>query len=215
VLFDARQQVGRGGRDSSTVLAPTAIGNSSNPPRPKVKASGGLPMKTSSARARSTCGGQHAHAAITSRWKCMVALGTPVVPEVKASRQVSSAAVSTASNALEWRAIAASSALAAPPKSSRCFNTGCASAASSSSAASSASHSAWLTWPMPMMAASSRARSSGMVATAMPPAFITANQQAAIIGVFGARSSTRLPGTRPRSCTSTRATWLERACKSA
>jgi hypothetical protein len=47
--------------------------------------------------------------AITSRWKCIVALGTPVVPEVKASRQVSSAAVSTLAKRGEWRAIAASS----------------------------------------------------------------------------------------------------------
>ena len=60
-----------------------------------MKASGGLPMKMSSAVGRSTCGGQQAQAAITSRWKCIVPLGWPVVPEVKAIRQVSSAAVST------------------------------------------------------------------------------------------------------------------------
>jgi hypothetical protein len=44
-----------------------------------------------------------------------------------------------------------------------------------------------------------RARSSGMVPTAMPPALITPNQQAASIGVLAPRSSTRLPGTRPMS----------------
>ncbi len=49
-------------------------------------------------------------------------------------------------------------------------------------------------WP------SSLARSIGIVATAMPPAFITANQQATSIGLLAARSSTRLPGTRPHSC---------------
>ena len=54
-------------RSSSTVEAPMLIGNNSKPPRPKVKASGGLPMNTSSAWARSTCGGQQAHMAITSR----------------------------------------------------------------------------------------------------------------------------------------------------
>ena len=52
---------------SSTVAAPTCIGNSSSPPSPKVKASGGLPMNTSSAWARSTCGGKQAQAAIRSR----------------------------------------------------------------------------------------------------------------------------------------------------
>ena len=50
-----------------------------------------------------------------------------------------------------------------------------------------------------MIVVSSFARSSGIVATAIAPALITANQHAAIIGVFGPRSSTRLPGTRPRS----------------
>ena len=52
---------------SSTAAAPTLIGNSSSPPSPKVKASGGLPMNTSSAAARSTCRGKQAQAAITSR----------------------------------------------------------------------------------------------------------------------------------------------------
>ncbi len=83
---------------TSTVDAPTLIGNSSKPPNPKVKASGGLPMKMSSGFGRSTCGGQQAQAAITSRWKCIVPLGVPVVPEVKAIRQVSSAAVATLVN---------------------------------------------------------------------------------------------------------------------
>ena len=43
--------------------------------------------------------------AITSRWKCIVAFGWPVVPDVKASRQVSSAAVSTLANGAPWRAM--------------------------------------------------------------------------------------------------------------
>ncbi len=44
-----------------------------------------------------------------------------------------------------------------------------------------------------------------MVATAMAPAFTTANQHAAIIGLFAPRRSTRLPGTTPMSSTRTRA----------
>ena len=56
------------------------------------------------------------------------------------------------------------------------------------------------------------ARSIGMVPTAISPALITASQEAAIMALLGPRSSTRLPGTRPRSSTSTRAIWLTRYC---
>ncbi|RYP44512.1 hypothetical protein DL770_011481 [Monosporascus sp. CRB-9-2] len=52
---------------SSTVDAPTLIGNSSRPPSPNVNAIGGLPMKMSSARGLSTCGGQHVQMARMSR----------------------------------------------------------------------------------------------------------------------------------------------------
>ncbi len=55
------------------------------------------------------------------------------------------------------------------------------------------------------IAASSRARSRGIVVTATPPAFKTPNQQAASIGVLKPRSSTRPPLTRPKSLTSTSA----------
>ena len=55
------------------------------------------------------------------------------------------------------------------------------------------------------------ARSSGMVATTTPPAFITAKRAATIIGLLGARSSTRLPGTRPSRATSTLAMRLTRS----
>jgi hypothetical protein len=46
-------------------------------------------------------------------------------------------------------------------------------------------------------------RSSGMVQTTTPPAFRMANQHATIIALLGPRSSTRLPGTTPKSSTST------------
>jgi hypothetical protein len=55
-----------------------------------------------------------------------------------------------------------------------------------------------------MMSPSSRARSSGMVATATPPALTTASQASAMPIELPPRSSTRLPGTMPRSSTSTR-----------
>ena len=61
------------------------------PPSPNVNASGGVPVNTSSgtaaARARRRC----RQIASTSRWKCIVAFGLPVVPEVKASIATSSA----------------------------------------------------------------------------------------------------------------------------
>ena len=44
------------------------------------------------------------------------------------------------------------------------------------------------------MSRSSRARSIGIVVTATAPAFSTPNQQATSQGLFGPRSSTRLPG---------------------
>ena len=67
---------------------------------------------------------------------------------------------------------------------------------------------------MAPMLASSPARSIGIVATATPPALSTPSQHAASHGLFSPRSSTRLPGTRPRSSVSTRATWAARRATS-
>ncbi len=55
----------------------------------------------------------------------------------------------------------------------------------------------WLIWAISWMVRSSPARNSGMVVTATAPALTTPNQLAASHGLFGARSSTRLPGTTP------------------
>ena len=55
------------GGAAGALEAPMLIGNRARPPRPKVKASGGLPMKTSSAFALNTCGGQQRQIASTSR----------------------------------------------------------------------------------------------------------------------------------------------------
>ncbi len=67
---------------------------------------------------------------------------------------------------------------------------------------------------MSQMVVSSAARSSGMVATTTPPAYSTPNQQATSQGLFGPRSSTRFPGTRPRSPVSTAAIRLAVASRS-
>ena len=201
---------------SSNVAAPARSGKSSRPPSPNVKASGGLPVKMSSGVARSTDRGQQSQLAITSRWKCIVPFGWPVVPDVNAISAVSSSAVATLAKSAGFAAARASRPSAASVSNcTTVVSVGHAARAASSSAASRASHSAWVICALPMMSVSSLARSSGMVATAIPPAFITANQHAAIIGLFGPRSSTRLPGTSRMSSTSTRAMRLARAISSA
>ena len=82
---------------TSTVDAPACSGNSSTPPRPNVKANGGVPVKTSSGDGRSTWREKVSQIASTSRWKCIVAFGRPVVPDVKASSATSSEEVATSS----------------------------------------------------------------------------------------------------------------------
>ena len=191
---------------SSTAQAPKRRGNSSRPPRPKVKASGGVPMKISSARTCSMERGKQSQMASRSRCMCMVPLGTPVVPEVKLIRQTSSAAVSQAANGASWAAMRCSSSAPAAPK----HNIGGHVDTPSSSPRKPCAHSTAFTSALMIIVDSSRARSSGMVGTAMQPAFSTASRQAAIMGVFAPRSSTRLPGIRPRSARSTwatRSTW--------
>ena len=173
-------------------------------------------MKTSPGFARSTCCGQHRQMAITSWWKCIVALGSPVVPEVNASRQVSSAAVSTAVNGSAWRAIAASRPSAVGSLNSfTCVSVGQCGCASCSSSANARSHNACVTCAFATTCFNSFARSSGIVATATAPVFMTPNQHAASIALLGARSSTRWPGCTPISLTSTCATASALRCRSA
>ena len=71
-------------RSISTVEAPKRSGKQSRPPSPNVNASGGVPQKTSSAAGLRHERGKASHIAITSRWKCMLPFGWPVVPDVKA-----------------------------------------------------------------------------------------------------------------------------------
>src|SRR6185436_17396221 len=75
---------------------------------PKVKARGGEPMKMSSFEGLRQERGKQSHIAITSRWKCMVPLGLPVVPEVKAISATSSDEVSTFLNSMDCFPISAS-----------------------------------------------------------------------------------------------------------
>ena len=130
--------------------------------------------------------------------------------------QVSSAAVSTFVNVQSADSIARSSDPSRMVLKCRSVSVrvDCASARSSSPARVM-SQSACVTSAFSITVFSSTARSIGIVATAMPPALITPNQDATIIGLFGARSSTRLPGTSPMSCTSTFATRFAWRCNSA
>src|SRR3954463_713149 len=80
---------------TSTLDAPKRIGKQSMPPSPKVNAIGGVPQTTSSLCIFMIERGKQSVCAITSRWKCIVPFGPPVVPEVKEISATSSAAVGT------------------------------------------------------------------------------------------------------------------------
>ncbi len=189
---------------NSTAWAPARSGNTSRPPSPKVNASGGLPANTSSGPGLSTCAPNVSAMASTSRWKCMVALGTPLVPEVNAISATSSAAVAAARKpAARCRARRPRSPPSAPgPKST----VGTPVRARSQSWSNRSSHRASCTCARSATARSSAGRSSGTVVTTTAPALSTASQHTASQGVLGPRSSTRLPEASPASWTRNRAT---------
>jgi hypothetical protein len=171
-----------------------------------VKASGGVPVNTSSGPGCSTRAENVSAIASTSRWKCMVALGRPVVPEVNAISATSSAAVSAA---VKPSGLASASAVRSPGCPLPYRTTGSPGiSALSRSQVNRWSQSASAGRAISAMAASSPARSSGIVVTATAPALITPAQHATSQGLFGPRSSTRLPGTMPKSSVSTCATRL-------
>jgi hypothetical protein len=136
------------------------------------------------------------------------AFGLPVVPEVKASKAMSLAAVGQGAAVSACRAARASSESGGASEvlnttKGRTAQSASACQAVCSSSCSFASHSAALGRALVMMADSSRARSSGMVATAISPACTTPSQASAIAMELPPRSSTRLPGSRPSSPVST------------
>ena len=194
------------GRSINSVDAPIRSGNSRSPPRPKVKASGGLPVKMSSAPAP-----QH-------RRRPAVARGDQVAVEMHRcfglagcaggegdERRIVGRGVHVAKVAGLSAIRASSPSEAAPPKSTMLTSVGhCNRAHRARPRAGHRTTRAKLR-PCATISTSSFARNIGIVPTAMPPAFSTPKKQAAYSGLFGARSSTRLPGTRPRSSTRTRA----------
>ncbi len=197
---------------ASTVEAPKRIGKHSRAPRPNVEASGGVPQNTSSLCVFRMERGKQSHIATTSRWKCMAPLGAPApgakagspAPDVKAISATSSAEVATLVNHSGWRRTSESSESSASSSQYLVFfRVGHVDDASVSSGSKRLSHSAWVIPAFAIASASSFAPSSGPAVTQTPPAFITANQHATIIGLFGPRSSTRWPGLSPISRTST------------
>ena len=132
---------------SSTVEAPTDSGNSSSPPRPKVKASGGLPMKTSSARRpqhvlRPAGAGRH-HVAVEVHRALGLAGGA------RGEGDEAGVVAARSSRCRTWPAWPPRAPRARPAsgvlKCSTCVSVGQPGRASASSSASRASHSAWLT----------------------------------------------------------------------
>ena len=82
----------------SSALAPARSGKTRSMPSPKVKASGAEQATTSSGRRRRMCRPKVLSIDSRSRWKCMVILGVPVLPEVGPSSATSSAEVATLAN---------------------------------------------------------------------------------------------------------------------
>jgi hypothetical protein len=181
------------------------MGNSSSPPNAYVNASGGVPMKMSSLVGRRMWRGKQSAQARMSRCVCIVPLPRPVLPEVKAMMAMSSAAVSQFTNVADLPCMSDSRASVAFELKwiTRVFFRGDPSSwlrnACWHSVAFRVSQSASVICALSAIAISSRQRSSGAVFTATPPALMTANQQATSRGEFGARNSTRFPGTTSRS----------------
>ena len=134
------------GLGKNRVDAPNRIGKHVTPPSPNVNASGGVPVKISCGSAMLNDRGKQSVIAMTSRWKCIVALGDPVVPDVKAISAVSSAAVSQLSKppdlaATAWSREASPSPVAVKYRTS--VISGLRLRVSSIASASEASHRAW------------------------------------------------------------------------
>src|SRR5205085_2824838 len=145
-------------------------------------------INTSSALAFSTYLGKQSAAARTSRCVCIVPLGWPVLPEVKASMATSSHELSQFLNSPGLVAMRASSESGESElnKTIRAFGraepSACLANASSQSPAYRASQRASVICPLSATDTSSRQRKSQGVVTATPPAFTTASQQATSMG---------------------------------
>jgi hypothetical protein len=139
-----------------------------------------------------------------SRWKCIVAFGSPVVPEVKPSSTTSSRPVSTASNRTGFLSATRSSSaswLAVPSKPTTLVRNADVFAQATRSSISRVSHRARPISALSTIWVSSPGRSIGIVFTTTAPAFTAARKHATIAGLLADRIRTRLPARTPYSST--------------
>ena len=112
-------------------------------PSPNVKARGAEPMNRSDGSGLRIICEKPSQTASMSRWACMQPFGSPVVPDVNAMRQMSSAAVSTAAKSGLARSTSRSREASSPaPQYTSRVRPGVAPRAFSISSARLASHSA-------------------------------------------------------------------------
>ena len=130
----------------------------------------------------------------------MVALGSPVVPEVNPSSATSSRPTGGGTKRTGFDSAARSSSaswLAVPSKPITVFRKPEVLAQATNSSIRRVSHSAKATSALSTIWVNSPARSIGIVLTTTAPALVAASQAATIAGLFADRISTRLPGLTP------------------
>ena len=159
------------------VEALTSSGNKPIPPRPKVNARGGLPMKRSPDSGLRHVRLYPLHMVSMSWWVCTAALGCPVVPEVNAIRQGSFLEVGRFSNSTDFLFFFSSRS---PSRKLINCSRQLSLLACSNSSSSLVSHSAMETRALLMMVFNSIERKRGIVETAIPPALMTPNHAANI-----------------------------------
>ena len=176
-------------------------GKNSRPPSPKVNASGGVPVKTSSGLRPQDVRGKQSQTAITSRWKCIVALRLAGGARGERDQRdvVGRGATLVERGGCLPRQRFEAVGRVVVPEARRARSVGqrgrVARQLVGQARVAERVRSPRLVDDLgQLLGAQQRHRRD-----ATPPAFITANQQAAIIGLLAPRSSTRLPGTSPIS----------------
>ena len=197
-----QQRVRPGLRDRRASRRRSAAGTARAPPRPNVNASGGVPAKTSSGRgARMWRGERVADRRAGRGGSARSPSASPVVPDVNAISATSSAAVSTGSEPPSFAAASRSSA----PNASSSPSTGC----SARRLLDLGGHAVGGQRVGDLRLGDHLRQLGGAQQRHRRDGDAAGHQHAEPagdeLGRVRARSSTRLPGTRPMSSTSTRA----------